>query len=40
MDDGSFTLWNVAEMINSYNRNPLEKTEDNIDNQTAFLYGE
>lgn len=40
MEDGSYTLWNVAEMINSYNRTPLEKTEENIDNQAAFLYGE
>jgi len=40
MEDGSYSLWNAAEMINSYNRNPLEKTEENIENQSAFLYGE
>ena len=40
MEDGSYSLWNAAEMINSFNKNNIQKTEDNIDTQLSFLYGE
>jgi hypothetical protein len=40
MENGSYSLWNAAEMISCYGKNDIVKTVDNIENQSAFLYGE
>jgi hypothetical protein len=33
-------LWNAADMIDTYGKQQFTKTHENIEQQSAFLYGE
>jgi hypothetical protein len=40
MEDGSYSLWNPAEMISTYNKRNSNPTVQNIEEQTSILYAE